>query len=335
MEEDIFKSVEEDLADAIQEIVPQEEPQLKQVTSQKVTVEKIQAKQIAEEDPWSQITLNRCIVVAAAIVVFSMGVQLIVGVFEVDDVLVYSDRDLLDDEDLKLAERTILEDQVLITQTEKAISELEKKLPPQTPVKTDLKKARTTLKGKAGGGKVEAADKKQISAYIKEIKSIKSGYKPRDKDSETRSSKDRKDHRPEFEKNEDKHFKTEEKHRSHQGYQVQHIKDGDDRKISKGKEEGCDKGSKFNQLSFLRRQEKNAKQGTYNKHQGHYKDFEKHKYFIKQDDNKNHGFKVQKEYSKYRVFKHSKHYGGEKVYKKAGMGKHFGKNKFKESRKHN
>ncbi|GCB73555.1 hypothetical protein scyTo_0002634 [Scyliorhinus torazame] len=402
MEEDIFKSVEEDLADAIQEIVPQEEPLLTQddpslkkskkmseksddtekekdelqieevkaekskgaidrqmetqkssteaqkdkklnskrteeVKLQKVTVEKIQAKLIAEEDPWSQVSLNRCIIVAAAIVVFSMGVQLIVGVFEVDDVSVYSDIDLLDAEDLKLAERTILEDQVLIIQTEKTISELEKKLPPQAPVKTDLKKTCTTVKGKPGGGKVEAADKKQISAYIKEIKSMKSGYKPRDKDSEPRSSKERKDHKPEFEKKDDKYFKKEhreEKHRGHQAYQEQHIKDGDDKKIPKGKEEGCDKGSKFNQLSFLRRQQKNAKQGTYNKHQGHFKDFGKHKYIIKHDDNKNHDYKMHKEYSKHRVFKRSKHYGGERISKKGGMGKHFGKNKFKESRNH-
>ncbi|XP_041061499.1 uncharacterized protein LOC121287632 [Carcharodon carcharias] len=317
-----------------------------EVKLQKTVVEKIQAKQVAEEDPWAQITLNRCIIVAAAIVVFSMGVQLIysyltqtilTGVFEVDDALVYSDSDLLDDEDLKLAERTILEDQALISETEKTISELEKKLPPHTPVKPDLKKTCTTLKGKPGGCKAEAADKKQISAYIKEIKSIKSGYKPRDKDSEPRSSKDRKDHKPEFEKKDYKYFKKEpkeEKHRGHKGYQEQHIKEGDDKKLSKGKEEGCDKGSKFNQLSFLRRQEKNAKQGTYNKHQGHYKDFEKHKYFIKQDDNKNHDFKVQKEYSKYRVFKRSKHYGGEKNFKKGGVGKQFGKKKFKEGRKH-
>ncbi|XP_078412035.1 uncharacterized protein LOC144688890 isoform X2 [Cetorhinus maximus] len=384
MEEDIFKSVEEDLADAIQEIVQQEEPLLHQekekdelqieeikaekpqsasdrqmakqkssteaqkdkklsskkteeVKLQKPVVEKIQAKQIADEDPWAQITLNRCIIVAAAIVVFSMGVQLIVGVFEVDDALVYSDSDLLDDEDLKLAERTILEDQALITETEKTISEFEKKLPPHTPVKTDLKKTCTTQKGKPGGCKAETADKKQISAYIKEIKSIKSGYKPRDKDSEPRSNKDRKDHKPEFEKKDDKYFKKEhkeEKHRGHKGYQEQHIREGDDKKLSKGKEEGCDKGSKSNQLSFLRRQEKNAKQGTYNKHQGHYKDFEKHKYFIKQDDNKNHDFKVHKEYSKYRVFKRSKHYGGEKIFKKGGVGKQFGKKKFKEGRKH-
>ncbi|XP_043577113.1 uncharacterized protein LOC122565325 isoform X1 [Chiloscyllium plagiosum] len=412
MEEDIFKSVEEDLADAIQEIVPQEKPLLNQdvpilkkskkiseksddtekeedelqieevkaekykgahdrqmarqkssteaqkdrklsskkpeeVKLQKEAIERIQAKQIAEEDPWAQITLNRCIIIAAAFVVFSMGVQLIVdgcltqttftGVFEVDDMLVYSDSDFLDNEDLKLAERTMLEDQIAITETEKAINELEKKFPPQTPVRTDLKKTCTTLKGKPGGCKVEAVDKKQISAYIKEIKSIKSGYKPKDKDSETRSSKDRKDHKPEFEKKDDKYFKKEhkeEKHRGHQGYQEQHFKEGDGKKLSKGKEEGCDKGSKFNQVDFPRRHEKNVKQGTYNKHQGHYKDFEKHKYFIKQDDNKKHDYKVHKEYSKYRVFKRSKHYGGESIYKKGGMGKHFGKNKFKESRKH-
>ncbi|XP_067872437.1 calponin homology domain-containing protein DDB_G0272472-like [Heterodontus francisci] len=400
MEEDIFKSVEEDLAEAIQEISPHEEPLLNQdvpilkkskkiseksddtekekdelqieevkeeksknasvrqmaqqksstearkdkkvsskteeVKLQKVAVEKIQAKQIAEEDPWAQITLNRCIIVAAVIVVFSMGVQLIVGVFEVDDVLVYSDSGVLDDEDLKLAERTMLEDQVLIPETEKTVTELEKKLPPQTPGRTDLKKTCITLKGKPGGCKVEAADKKQISASIKEIKSIKSGYKPRDKDSEPRSSKDRKDHKPEFEKKDDKYFKKEhkeEKHRGHQGYQEQHFKEGDGKKLSKGKEE-CDKGNKFNQLNFPRRHEKNAKQGTYNKQQGHYKDFEKHKYYMKQDDNKKHDYKMHKEYNKYRMFKRSKH-GGEKIYKKAGLGKHFGKNKFKESRKHN
>eukprot|EP00061_Rhincodon_typus_P016604 g44910.t1 len=220
----------------------------------------------------------------------------------------------------------MLEDQILITETEKSTNELEKKLPPQTPVRTDLKKTCTTQKGRPGGCKVEAADKKQISAYIKEIKSIKSGYKPKDKDSERKSSKDRKDLKTEFEKKDDKYFKKEhkeEKHRAHQGYQEEHFKEGDGKKPSKGKEEGCDKGSKFNQLNFPRRHEKNAKQATYNKNQGYYKDFEKHKYFIKQDDNKKHDYKVHKEYSKYRVFKRSKHYGGENIYKKGGMGKHF------------
>ncbi|XP_067824398.1 DNA ligase 1-like isoform X2 [Heptranchias perlo] len=404
MEEDIFNSVEEDLAEAIQELTPQGEPLLNQdvpilkkskkiseksddtekekdelqvdevkaekskdasdrekaqkklsteapkdkkqsskkteeVKLQKVAVEKIQAKHVAEEDPWACITLNRCIIVAAVIVVFSMGVQLIVGIFEVDDepVLVYSDSGLLDDEDLKLAERTMLKDQVLISETEKAITELEKKLPPQTPVSADLKKPCIMVKGKPGGCKVETADKKQIPAHIKEIKSIKSGHKPRDKDSEPRFSKDKKDHKTEFEKKVDKYFKKEhkeEKHRGHQGYQEQHFKEGDGKKLSKGKEEGCDKESKFNQHSFPRRHEKNAKQETYRKHQGHHKDFEKHKYFVKQDDNKKHDYKVHKEYNKYRVIKRSKHYGGEKIYKKGGMGKHFAKNKFKESKKH-
>uniref|UniRef100_UPI00398ED73D glutamic acid-rich protein n=1 Tax=Pristiophorus japonicus TaxID=55135 RepID=UPI00398ED73D len=404
MEEDIFKSVEEDLAEAIQEIPPQEEPLLiqdvpilkkskkiseksddtekekdelqieevkaekstdasdrqmaqqksstevpkdkklnskktEEVKLQKVAVEKIQAKHVAEEDPWARITLNRCIIVAAVIVVFSMGVQLIVGIFEVDDepMLVFSDGGLLDDEDLKLAEKSMLEDQVLISETEEAITELEKKLPPQTPVRTDLKKTCITQKGKPGGCKVEAAERKQISAHIKEIKSIKSAHKPRDKNSEPRSSKDKKDHKTEFEKKDDKYFKKEhkeEKHRGHQGYQEKHFKEGDGKKLSKGKEEGCDKGSKFNQHNFPRRHEKNAKQETYSKHQGHHKDFEKHKFFIKQDDDKKHDYKVHKEYNKYRVVKRSKHYGGEKIYKKGGMGKHLGKNKFKENRKH-
>lgn len=396
MEQDISASVEEDLAEAIQEITPQDEtllnsdvPSLKmskkiseklddtekeqdelqieeitadtskgardkpktcqkssteapkektlsskkteEVKLQKVPVERIQAKHTGDEDPWVYITLNRCIIAAAVIVVLSMGVQLIVGIFDVDDssVLAYSDM-LLDDEDLKLAERTMVENPDLTSDAEEAISELEKFVI-GTPARTELKKPCITLKGKTGGCKAEVANKKQISPHIKEIKSIKSSYKPRDKDSEPRSGKDRKDHKIEVEKNDDKHFKKEDKHR---GHLEQHFKGGDSKKLSKGKEEGCDKGSKFNQQHFPRRPDKNVKQETHSKHQGRYKDFEKHKHYFKQNDNKKHDYKVHKEYSKYRVGKRGKHYGIENIFKKSGMGKHFGKNKFKESRKH-
>ncbi|XP_069784813.1 DNA ligase 1 [Narcine bancroftii] len=393
MEQDISKSVEEDIAEAIQEITPQEETLLnsdvpdlttskkiseklddtekekdelqieeikaeeskgsrlrqkvwqksstevpkekkpsskktEEVKSQKVAVEKIQVKQVGEEDPWAQITLNRCIVAAAVVVVFSMGVQMIVGFFEVDDtsMLVYSDSSFLDDTDLKLAERTILEDQELISNAEEAISEL----PPEPPAKVEIKTAGVTLKGKTGGCKVEVAGKKQTSAHIKEIKSTKSNYKPRDRDSESRSSKDRKEHKIEVEKKDDKHFK-DQKEVKHRGHLDQHFKE-EGKMLSKGKEEGRDKGSKFNQHLFPKRQEKNVKQGTCSKQHGHSKDFEKHKYFFKQN-NKKYDYKVHKEYNKYRAGKHTKHYGIEKIFKKSGVGKQFAKNKFKENRK--
>ncbi|XP_072100034.1 uncharacterized protein [Mobula birostris] len=391
MEQDISKSVEEDLAEAIQEITSQEEALLnsddtslktskkiseklddtekekdelqieeikaeipkhsrgrqktwqkpspeatkeeipsskktEEVKLKKVAVEKIQAKYIGEEDPWSQITLNRCIIAAAVIVVISMGVQMIVGIFDVDEasILVYTDNSFLDDEELKLAERTALKDQGLAADTEESVSEL-RELPPQSPGRPELKKAHGTLKGKAGGCRTEVDNKKQISPHTKEIRSVKSGYKPREKDSETRYSKDRKDHKIEAEKKDDKHFKKEDKHKAHL---EQHFKDRDVKKLSKGKE-GCDKGSKLNQHHFPRRHEKNVKQKTSSKHQGHYVDFEKHRYFFKQNGNKKHDYRIHKEYNKYRVGKHGKHYGIEKLFKKSGMGKHFGKNKIK------
>ncbi|XP_007896902.2 junctional sarcoplasmic reticulum protein 1-like [Callorhinchus milii] len=407
MEEDIFKSVEEDLAEAIQELPPQAEPSRRQdvqilkkskkiseksddtekekdelqieeirtensrrrsdrqkapqktitetakdtkqsskktgeVKLPRLGVEKIEAKVAGEEDPLAGITLNRCLIVATVIVLLTMGVQVIAGVFELDDeadsMLSYSDNGLPDDDDLTLDVRTAFEDRGHISGPEK-VAEHEKKVPFAAPARTDARKRHERPKD-------EAAQRKP-SPQAKDIKVPRGGFKPKDGSNSASKTGPGKEHKhkpkPKPEKRDDKHFKKEHKSEKHRGLKEPHFKEGEDKKFYKGKEEARDKGGKFNHSS-PRKYDKNAKQDTYRKHQGQARDFEKHKPYGRNkprgdDVSRKHDYKGHKEYdghSKQQLgpVRADERDGVESGHKKPGAPKPGGKNRFTESKRH-